>query len=158
LWLEGAGDDILDQLKASALLMASQGEGFGLPIIEAARHGLPVIVRDLPVFREVAGEHAFYFSGTHGDQLGDALREWLVLYRRGEAPSAAGMPILTWAESTKQLLSVILGGNWYRTVTPEGAINAGEAATGLDPAGGQKPADPSVVPGGPGAVATRQPG
>jgi glycosyltransferase involved in cell wall biosynthesis len=132
LWFEGASDEVLEQLyrKASVLLMASEGEGFGLPIIEAARHGLPVIARDLPVFREVAGEHAFYFSATDGHELADALREWLALYRRGEAPAAAGMPILTWAESTRQLLDVILGGNWYRTVTPARVGGRDEAASG----------------------------
>jgi glycosyltransferase involved in cell wall biosynthesis len=129
-WFDNASDEVLGQLyrKASALLMASEGEGFGLPIIEAARHGVPVIARDLPVFREVAGEHAFYFSATDGHELADALREWLALYRRGEAPSVAGMPILTWAESTRQLLDVILGGNWYRTVTPARAGGDDEAA------------------------------
>jgi glycosyltransferase involved in cell wall biosynthesis len=122
LWFDSASDDVLEQLyrKASGLLMASGGEGFGLPIIEAARHGLQVIARDLRVFREVAGEHAFYFSASDGAQWADALQEWLALYWSGEAPSVAGMPILTWAESTRELLDVILGGNWYHTVTPDG--------------------------------------
>ena len=37
-WLEGASDELLTSLYAdcSGLLMASEGEGFGLPLIEAA--------------------------------------------------------------------------------------------------------------------------
>ena len=63
---------------ADALLAASEGEGFGLPLIEAAQHGLPIIARDIPVFREVAGENAYYFSGKDPQTLTEALRNWLV--------------------------------------------------------------------------------
>ena len=67
-WLEAASDEMLERLYAgaSALIAASHGEGFGLPIVEAARHGAGVIARDLAVFREVAGDHALYFSGEPG--------------------------------------------------------------------------------------------
>ncbi|MFZ2159654.1 MAG: glycosyltransferase, partial [Bradyrhizobium sp.] len=62
-WLEGISDDYLEKVYAAStcLIAASFGEGFGLPLIEAAQHGLPIIARDIPVFREVAREHAFYF-------------------------------------------------------------------------------------------------
>ena len=65
IWLARASDEMLLRLydSAVALIAASEGEGFGLPLVEAAQHGLPIIARDLPVFMEVAGEHAFYFSG-----------------------------------------------------------------------------------------------
>jgi glycosyltransferase involved in cell wall biosynthesis len=48
--------------------------------IEAARHGLPIMARDIPVFREVAGEHAFYFAAEKPD-LAQAIKDWLRLYR-----------------------------------------------------------------------------
>ena len=44
-------------------LVASEGEGFGLPLIEAARHKPPIIARDIAVFREVANGHVLYFAG-----------------------------------------------------------------------------------------------
>jgi glycosyltransferase involved in cell wall biosynthesis len=108
-WLEGADDVLLRQLygAAGALLAASEGEGFGLPLIEAAQHGLPIIARDLPVFAEVAGEHAFYFSGTSPDALAGRLREWLDLHARAKAPPSSGMRWLSWADSARQLLAVI---------------------------------------------------
>jgi glycosyltransferase involved in cell wall biosynthesis len=117
-WLPGASDDMLTRLYEScaALLAASTGEGFGLPLIEAARHRLPVIARDLPVFREVGGQHAFYFDGSDAAALAGAIRNWLALHAAGQAPPSSGMPWLNWAQSTQQLLTVVLGRECYRSV------------------------------------------
>lgn len=117
-WLPGASDEMLTGLyeSCSALMAASIGEGFGLPLIEAAQHGLPIIARDLPVFREVSGEHAFYFDGANPVELAAAMREWLDLHRAGQAPQSHAMPSLSWAQSGKQLLAALIGGNWYRTI------------------------------------------
>ena len=114
-WFNGGSDEMLLHLykHATSLLMASEAEGFGLPLIEAAQHRLPIIARDLPVFREVAGEHAFYFSGLAPDELAAAVRTWLVLWERAAAPKSDGMPWLTWEQSTAQLLDVILNEHWY---------------------------------------------
>ncbi len=109
-WLEGISDEYLTALYSvsTALLTASEGEGFGLPLIEAAQRQLPIIARDLPVFREVAGNHAFYFGGKQPEQLAAAVKRWLALYRKDDIPRSVGMPWLTWAESTQQLLNAIL--------------------------------------------------
>ncbi len=119
-WLEKAGDDLLLAAygRASALLMASEGEGFGLPLIEAAHHGVPLLARDLPVFREIAGEHAAYFSGYEPDDLADALLEWLELNARGEAPQSSGMPWMTWAQAAAQLVDVVRRENWVHSWMP----------------------------------------
>lgn len=108
-WLAGVSDEMLLKLyqACSALVAASNGEGFGLPLIEAAQHGLPIIARDLPVFREVGGAHASYFSGTAPADLAQALRDWLDLHAAGAAPGSAGMPWLTWKASTAQLLQAL---------------------------------------------------
>lgn len=104
-WFIGAPDDLLAALyqRADALIAASEAEGFGLPLIEAARKKKPVIARDIPVFREVAGEHAFYFSGDDAKSLADALRAWIELSRRGAHPQSVSMPVMTWDESADQL-------------------------------------------------------
>ena len=115
LWPEDVSDEMLLKLydSAAALLAPSEGEGFGLPLVEAAQHGLPIIARDLPAFREVAGEHAFYFSGNTADDLAAAISAWLCLSECGNIPASGDMPWLTWAQSTAQLLDVILNGRWY---------------------------------------------
>jgi glycosyltransferase involved in cell wall biosynthesis len=133
-WMEQATDEVLLQLYsiASGALMASGGEGFGLPLVEAAKHGVPIIARDLAVFREIAGEHAFYFSGSDSTDLADALRNWLKLYRRGEHPESRIMPWLTWQQSTEQLLRVALEGNVYRRWQRVPDIHRGQSAHAAD--------------------------
>ena len=108
-WLEGVSDEYLEKIYAAStcLIAASEGEGFGLPLIEAAQHKLPIIARDIPVFREVAGKHAFYFAGRNPEELEKALLEWLALHRVGMSPSASDMPWLTWQQSADQLISTL---------------------------------------------------
>jgi glycosyltransferase involved in cell wall biosynthesis len=108
-WLEGISDEYLDRIyqHSKAALMASEGEGFGLPIIEAARHGIPLILRDIPVFREVAGEHATYFNGHGPRTLSTVIVDWLMRDQIGNVPSSKGIDYLTWNDSVKALLSLM---------------------------------------------------
>ncbi|WP_017773051.1 glycosyltransferase family 4 protein [Paraburkholderia kururiensis] len=105
-WLEGISDEYLERVYETccALIAASEYEGFGLPLIEAAQHKLPIVARDIPVFREVAGGYAYWFSGADGASLAQALSGWLDLYRNGKVPDSSDMPWLTWEQSTHQLL------------------------------------------------------
>lgn len=109
-WLEGISDEYLEQVYAAStcLIVASEAEGFGLPLIEAAQHQLPIIARDIPVFREVAGNHAFYFQGTEPEDLANGIATWLKLYTEGKALDSTGMQWLTWEESTLKLMETIL--------------------------------------------------
>ncbi|MCK9510484.1 MAG: glycosyltransferase family 4 protein [Pigmentiphaga sp.] len=109
-WFENAADNVLCQAygTAHALIAASYTEGFGLPLIEAAQHGLPIIARDIPVFREVAGEHAYYFDAADGAALAAAIRAWLALEAEGRAPVSRGLPYLSWAESARRVAQAIL--------------------------------------------------
>jgi glycosyltransferase involved in cell wall biosynthesis len=109
-WLRGISDEFLEKTYqvCSALIAASEGEGFGLPLIEAAQHQLPIIARDIPVFREVGGEHAFYFTDTKDpESLADTIRVWIELNAQGSVPSSVTMPWLRWSESTAQLLEAL---------------------------------------------------
>lgn len=109
IWHSSAPDSILAELysKSDALIFASEGEGFGLPLVEAAHHGLPIIARDIPVFREVAGNHAWFFSASDAIGLAESLRDWMTAFRQNTHPNSDGMPVLTWRESTDQLLTAM---------------------------------------------------
>ncbi len=109
-WLQGISDEYLDKIyaKSTALIAASEGEGFGLPLIEAAKHHLPIIARDIPVFREVAGEHAYYFQGHSSEELAESIQMWLSLKKSGNIPDSTQISWITWAESCQQLMDIVL--------------------------------------------------
>jgi glycosyltransferase involved in cell wall biosynthesis len=106
VWLSAASDAVLADAyrRADLLLVPSHGEGFGLPLIEGAQAGLPLIVRDLPVFHEVAGANASYFSNNA--ELVALLQAWLA---GTEVPASSALARQTWAASTRELVSVLLG-------------------------------------------------
>ncbi len=120
-WLPGISDEYLEKIYsgASCLVFASEGEGFGLPMIEAAQHKLPIIAREIPVFREVAGEHAFYFSGLTPKALADCVQSWLALNKAGTVPRSDLMSWFTWKQSAENFLSVMQGEQWYKQWMPD---------------------------------------
>jgi glycosyltransferase involved in cell wall biosynthesis len=111
LWLEDVSDEYLHRLYRSGawLVAASEGEGFGLPIVEAARHGLPIIARDIPVFHEVAAQRAVYFENTDSPiPLVRCIRECIHSGRLHVNESRAENELPTWRASTAQLIGRII--------------------------------------------------
>lgn len=108
-WYQGISDEALLRLYelADGVLMASEGEGFGLPLIEAAQHGKPILARDIPVFREIGGNHARYFSGLDPESLAKVVSDWVAEQRKGTAPQSTQLPWLTWKESVQHLLAML---------------------------------------------------
>ncbi len=121
-WLEDVSDADLEQLygACTCLIAASEGEGFGLPLIEAAQHKLPILARDIPVFREIAGEHASFFEGRTPEALAEAVTEWLTLRAQNRHPHSEGMPWVTWAQSADRLKAILLAGDWYKLWPADG--------------------------------------
>ncbi|HEX7645393.1 MAG TPA: glycosyltransferase [Burkholderiaceae bacterium] len=109
IWLADISDEYLEQVyqAATCLLFSSEAEGFGLPLIEAAKFKRPILARDIPVFREIAGDHACYFSGAGAEELAAGLREWLALQGQGKAPQSDGMPWFTWAQNAERLAALL---------------------------------------------------
>jgi len=91
-WLDDADDATLQAAyrQSELLVMASAGEGYGLPIGEAALLGCELLLRDIPVFREVAGASASYFDGNDGPSLADAITRWIAAYGTRPDPRARG--------------------------------------------------------------------
>ena len=58
---------------AGVVVQPSLAEGFGLPAVEAAACGAPVLLSDLPAHRETMGDAARYFPPGDADALSDEL-------------------------------------------------------------------------------------
>lgn len=109
-WLDFISDPLLKTLyqNAAGTLMASRGEGFGLPLVEAAYYGSPLLARNLPVFREVCGDSAWYFDSTDGKGLARELQAWLASYDEAVLPDSSWMPTVDWKQSAAQLLDKVI--------------------------------------------------
>jgi len=109
---------------ARALIFTSLDEGFGLPVVEGLKRGLPVFASDIPVFREIGK------SGVSFVDLGnpDSLAQKIALHIEQGAPKLPE-PIdwLSWEQSTDQLYERIkeclLGNEPQIYEMPESAMN-----------------------------------
>ena len=108
-WLEGISDAYLAKLYEAShcLIQASHGEGFGLPLIEAAQFDLPIIARDISVFKEIGGENVHYFSGDEPSQLAIEIKAWLELYENQTHITPKKMSWSTWRDTAKRIDSII---------------------------------------------------
>jgi len=83
---------------ASAVVLPSRDEGFGLPVLEALAAGTPVVASDLPVLREVGGTLVRYAPVGDVEAFAAALQA--VLDDPGEpGPRRAHAAAFTWERS-----------------------------------------------------------
>jgi alpha-1,2-rhamnosyltransferase len=87
---------------AAAVILASHEEGFGLPLVEAMHHRVPVIASDIPVFREVGGDYPVYFALAEPGALAAALATLRERLRAGWRPQPRAWP--TWDEAAPELI------------------------------------------------------
>lgn len=113
--LENVADTDLDSLyrSASMLLFISKGEGFGLPLVEAAQYNRPLVCSRIPSFIEIARDHAIFVGIDSPRTLANELANAWRLITLGAAPNSGSMQKLTWEESTEALLKVVIDQNWY---------------------------------------------
>lgn len=100
-WLEGVSDEALCACYEAArgLLVTSHAEGFGLPLIEAVEHRLPVLARDLKVFREHNLPNVSFFTDHQPQTLA---REIVRLSGLPKTTEQAGL--ISWRAAVDVLL------------------------------------------------------
>lgn len=97
--------------EAALVLLPSEGEGFGLPIIEAMACGTPVVASDLAVLREVGGHAACYLPVSNVPAWTEAVinlirerehqpEKWLAWKAAGIAQAAK----FSWAEYAQKMV------------------------------------------------------
>ena len=109
-WFENANDSLLEKIYqvSTVLLAPSFAEGFGLPLIEALRRGIMVLARDIPVFREVVGDNADYFSANSSSELAESMRNLLRKLNSGQYKARKIQSIRTWDECSQQIRNELL--------------------------------------------------
>lgn len=77
-WKSSVTDEQLAALYFSAdgLISNSHDEGFGLPVLEAMSAGLPTLIREIPIYRELFPE-SFFFDGTSSASIKGGIEAWL---------------------------------------------------------------------------------
>ncbi|MFM1994804.1 MAG: hypothetical protein RLZZ610_321, partial [Actinomycetota bacterium] len=75
-FLNGVSDHRYSEILSSAfaLVSASREEGFGIPLVEAMKRSIPLVVSDIPIFREVAKDAAFYFDPSSAESFANAVK------------------------------------------------------------------------------------
>jgi glycosyltransferase involved in cell wall biosynthesis len=107
-WLSEVSDEYLNKIydAATCLIAASYDEGFGLPLVEAASCGKPIIARDTEIHREVAGRNGFYFKGSGIDEIYHKIEEWRKLYDADQHPKSS-IASRTWVKHVEQLIGTL---------------------------------------------------
>ncbi|HEY8535525.1 MAG TPA: glycosyltransferase family 1 protein [Vicinamibacterales bacterium] len=96
--------------RASAFVFLSEYEGFGLTPLEALAAGIPPVVLDTPVAREVYGPAAFYVPRPEPDAIAHALTQALAPGPARDQVLAAAPQVLAryrWEEAAAATLSAI---------------------------------------------------
>lgn len=60
---------------AQVYVLSSRWEGFGLVLVEAMAHGLPIVSSDLPTSKEIMGDFGMYFTNGNVNELAEQLHK-----------------------------------------------------------------------------------
>lgn len=102
-WVQDASDEQLayEMQRHEVGIMASHAEGLGLPVLEYSRHGLKLVLSDIPIFREVAGDSAFYFDGDSVESLDKAISAAFSSTR------VDSLPEVSWRDTADEVMSFV---------------------------------------------------
>ncbi len=104
---ESKYQEILDD--GFALVTASKDEGFGIPVIEAMSRSVPVVISDLPIFREVAAKAGSYFDPESSKGFVEAVLqlEPVTAWRQASEAGLNQSKKFDWNDSAGKLLAIV---------------------------------------------------
>ena len=93
--LDSVSEEELRELYRRTKLFVSPSvlEGFGMPLVEAMNYGCKVVCSDIPVFREVCDDYAYYFKYNSKEDLERKLVE---AFWDGEGSSHRALEKFSW--------------------------------------------------------------
>jgi len=97
--------------ESAAFVFLSEYEGFGLTPLEALAAGVPVVLLDTPVAREVCGDAALYVNRPDPVAIADALRRVLFDTDERERIFASALTVLqrySWTDCARGVLRVLV--------------------------------------------------
>jgi glycosyltransferase involved in cell wall biosynthesis len=107
----GVSDEQYHELLSSAvaLVSGSRDEGFGIPLVESMNRGVPIVISDIPIFREIGGSAAIYFDQEDPTAFARAIEsisdndEWMKASRASQIQAKK----FSWDTSATALLELL---------------------------------------------------
>ncbi len=109
VYFKGSIDNVHEKLKEYDLyIMSSKHEGFGIAVIEAMACGLPLLLSNIPVMKEITLGNALFFNLNNPETLADLLKEILAGKHNLSELSEKGL-MITKKYSKKEYLKSLFG-------------------------------------------------
>jgi glycosyltransferase involved in cell wall biosynthesis len=108
---------------ASVLVFPSLNEGFGLPVLEAMAHAVPVVTSSVSSLPEVAGDAALLVDPNSVEAIAQAVAQALTDAELRERLVAAGLArpaVFTWERAAERTLAT-----WRRALAERSSQRAG---------------------------------
>lgn len=101
--LMGRVDDVSEMLlNYHAYIMPSLFEGFGIAPMEAMAAGMPVLLSNLPVFKEIGGDLPEYFDPQSPASIADIIRNSFQNWNSVKEKAANGKELI-WSKASKEI-------------------------------------------------------
>lgn len=95
---------------ATAFVFPTRHEGFGIPVIQAMSSGIPAVISDIPVLREIAGDAALFFDANNKEALSEAMAQSVLNLKLKAELKEKGLKRaanFSWEKCARETLSVI---------------------------------------------------